>query len=214
MVQLMPLPSIISCFIKIQNGLPFWCKLTEVVLEKRPLNGHSSSSISSSSCSLSMKCNYCGTLVNSVQMGWPLSRQCKITWHFHDFSWHSNPWHTYSPPTPNCVFMFYTCHTHIIVSAHYTTTFRTMSSVDYHHFLLTKLPWLYCKCIGINHITVNISYPINTGEHVLFFQNKFPLTRFFPDILLIITWKLQNSLTFPGFLEKWSPCTKSAISSF
>ena len=38
MVQLMPLPPIISCFSKIQNGLPFWCQLTEVVLEKRPLN--------------------------------------------------------------------------------------------------------------------------------------------------------------------------------
>jgi len=30
---------IISCFSKIQNGLPFWCRLTQVVLEKRPLNG-------------------------------------------------------------------------------------------------------------------------------------------------------------------------------
>jgi len=29
---------IISCFIKIQIGLPFWCRLTQVVLEKRPLN--------------------------------------------------------------------------------------------------------------------------------------------------------------------------------
>jgi len=29
---------IISCFIKIQNGLPFWSRLTQVVLEKRPLN--------------------------------------------------------------------------------------------------------------------------------------------------------------------------------
>ena len=38
MVLLMSLP-IISCFIKIQNGLPFWCQLTQVVLEKRPLNG-------------------------------------------------------------------------------------------------------------------------------------------------------------------------------
>jgi len=28
---------IISCFIKIQNGLPFWCQLTQVVLERRPL---------------------------------------------------------------------------------------------------------------------------------------------------------------------------------
>jgi len=34
---------IISCFIKIQNGLPFWCRLTRVVLEKRPLDGCSSS---------------------------------------------------------------------------------------------------------------------------------------------------------------------------
>jgi len=38
MVQLMPLPPIISCFSKIQNGLPFWCWLTQVVLEKRSLN--------------------------------------------------------------------------------------------------------------------------------------------------------------------------------
>ena len=37
------------CFIKIQNGLPFWCWLTQVVLEKRPLNVCSSSSSSSSS---------------------------------------------------------------------------------------------------------------------------------------------------------------------
>ena len=38
MVQLMPLPPIISCFSKTQNGLPFWCRLTQVVLEKMPLN--------------------------------------------------------------------------------------------------------------------------------------------------------------------------------
>jgi len=29
---------IIPCSSKIQNGLPFWCRLTQVVLEKRPLN--------------------------------------------------------------------------------------------------------------------------------------------------------------------------------
>jgi len=39
LVQLMPLPPIISCFIKIQNGFPFWCQLIQVVMEKRPLNG-------------------------------------------------------------------------------------------------------------------------------------------------------------------------------
>jgi len=38
--------SIISCFIKIQNGLSFWCRLTQVVLERRPLNVFSSSSSS------------------------------------------------------------------------------------------------------------------------------------------------------------------------
>jgi len=34
---------IISCSGKIQNGLPFWFRLTKFVLEKRPLNGCSSS---------------------------------------------------------------------------------------------------------------------------------------------------------------------------
>jgi len=30
---------IVSCCSKIQNGLHFWCRPTQVVLEKRPLNG-------------------------------------------------------------------------------------------------------------------------------------------------------------------------------
>jgi len=38
---------IISCCSKIQNSLPFWCRLTQDVLEKRPLNGCSSSSSNS-----------------------------------------------------------------------------------------------------------------------------------------------------------------------
>jgi len=33
---------IIICSSKIHNGLPFWCRLTQVVLEKRPLNKCSS----------------------------------------------------------------------------------------------------------------------------------------------------------------------------
>ena len=33
-----------SCSSKIQNGLPYWCRLTQVVLEKWPLNGCSSNS--------------------------------------------------------------------------------------------------------------------------------------------------------------------------
>jgi len=39
-----------SCSGKIQNGLPLLCRLTHFVLEKRLLNGCSSSSSTSSSC--------------------------------------------------------------------------------------------------------------------------------------------------------------------
>ena len=42
------IPSSRDCFSKIQNGLPFSCRLTQVILEKRPLNGCSSSSRCSS----------------------------------------------------------------------------------------------------------------------------------------------------------------------
>ena len=34
MAQLMPLPLTVSCFSKIQIGLPFWYRLNRVVLEK------------------------------------------------------------------------------------------------------------------------------------------------------------------------------------
>ena len=37
--QLMPLPLTVSCFSKIQIGLPFRYRLTRVVPEKKPLNG-------------------------------------------------------------------------------------------------------------------------------------------------------------------------------
>jgi len=39
MAQLMPLPLTVSCFSKIQIGLPVWYWLTWVVPEKGPLNG-------------------------------------------------------------------------------------------------------------------------------------------------------------------------------
>jgi len=48
---------IISCFSKIQHGLPFWCRLIQVVREKRPLNRCSSSTSSSSSSSSSIGVN-------------------------------------------------------------------------------------------------------------------------------------------------------------
>jgi len=39
MAQLMPLGLTVSCFSKIQTGLPFWYRLALVVPEKGPLNG-------------------------------------------------------------------------------------------------------------------------------------------------------------------------------
>ena len=36
--QLMPLPLTVSCFSKIEIGLPFWYRLTRVVPDKGPLN--------------------------------------------------------------------------------------------------------------------------------------------------------------------------------
>jgi len=39
MAQLMPLPLTVSCFSKIQIGLPFWYWLTRVVPVKGSLNG-------------------------------------------------------------------------------------------------------------------------------------------------------------------------------
>jgi len=39
MAQLMPVPLAVSCFSKIQTGLPFWYRLTWVVSDKGPLNG-------------------------------------------------------------------------------------------------------------------------------------------------------------------------------
>jgi len=39
MAQLMPLPLTVSWFSKIQIGLPFWYRLTQVVPEEEPLNG-------------------------------------------------------------------------------------------------------------------------------------------------------------------------------
>jgi len=39
MAQLMSLPLTVSCFSKIQIRLPFWYRLTRVVLDKGLLNG-------------------------------------------------------------------------------------------------------------------------------------------------------------------------------
>jgi len=81
MVQLMPLPPIISCSSKIQNGLPFWCRLTQVVLEKRLLNGCSvvvvvvsSNSSISLDCVWNISCGCCRT-VHSMLHGYDACRE-------------------------------------------------------------------------------------------------------------------------------------------
>jgi len=51
---------IISCSSKIQNGLPFWCQLTQVVLEKRPLNG----------CSVVVAKAHCPARYQPVRAAW------------------------------------------------------------------------------------------------------------------------------------------------
>ena len=57
MAQLMPLPLTLSCFSKIQIGLPFWYWLTWIVPEKGPLNG----------CVYVFHCNVCFRLSGSYQ---------------------------------------------------------------------------------------------------------------------------------------------------
>jgi len=57
---------IISCSRKIQNGLPFWCRLTQVVLETRPLYGRSSSSSSSRGAQF---CLYVSTMMQLCLFG-------------------------------------------------------------------------------------------------------------------------------------------------
>ena len=39
MAQLISMPLTVSCYSKIQNGLPFWYRLTRAVLEKGAING-------------------------------------------------------------------------------------------------------------------------------------------------------------------------------
>jgi len=58
--QLMPLPLTVSCFSKIQIGLPFWYRLTRVVLEKRAVNGCVWGSLSSKLAERRCCCRWTG----------------------------------------------------------------------------------------------------------------------------------------------------------
>jgi len=59
MAQLMPLPLTISCFSKIQIGLPFWYRLTRVVVDKEPLNGRVCVCACVRACVCVCVCLYC-----------------------------------------------------------------------------------------------------------------------------------------------------------
>jgi len=63
---------IISCCSKIQNGLPFWCRLAKVALEERPLNGCSNSSSISSKYGIWHFCIWQVKWCNWFTAKWPL----------------------------------------------------------------------------------------------------------------------------------------------
>jgi len=71
---------IVSYTSKIQNGLPFWCWLTQVVLEKGPLNGCSSSIQVGQAAKLKVYSSDCATNCN----GYPLYtvNHKKVTFYF------------------------------------------------------------------------------------------------------------------------------------
>jgi len=66
----------------------------------------------------------------------------------------------------------------------------------------------YCKCSLYEHIVLSISNtvscqstPVNT--RFILYRQQFSLSSFFLHIPLTIPWQKANSLTFPGFPEKW-----------
>jgi len=73
MVWLMPVPSqnpVISCSFKSRMFLPFWFRLTKVVLEMRPLNGCSSSSAAVAGA-LAIAVVQCSTYVHAYVHAYP-----------------------------------------------------------------------------------------------------------------------------------------------
>jgi len=60
--QLMPVPLTVSCVSKIRIGLPFWYRLTWIVLDKGPLNGCVCVCVSSIRCTV-LHTTVCGLLV-------------------------------------------------------------------------------------------------------------------------------------------------------
>jgi len=75
-VQLMPLPSHHLLLQYNPEWFAFWCWLTPVVLEKRPLNGCSSSSIKANLCYLATAVKNWGMLVERS-----LTVPCPCRWH-------------------------------------------------------------------------------------------------------------------------------------
>jgi len=71
MAQLMPLPLTVSCFSKIQIGLPFWYRLTWVVPDKGPLNG----------CVCVCVCVYVTYSVNDLRPEWLVKCEARASRH-------------------------------------------------------------------------------------------------------------------------------------
>jgi len=83
--------SVISCWIKIQIGLTFWCRLTQVVLESRPLNFSATFvflrhylSWQMRNCSKMRWSLWCNT---AVSLGWRLCTICYKCGRFCCWTW-------------------------------------------------------------------------------------------------------------------------------
>jgi len=112
--------------------------------------------------------------------GWPLSRKCKIPWQLPSLFAALWPMPHLPTPIPNHVFTFYTHHTHISLSAD----------------AATNLISLYVLSISTTNFCQLKTKVLPDKIFSLVFPSQFPDKRPIP-------WQVQNSLTFPGFTEKW-----------
>jgi len=124
----------ISCFIQIQNGLIFWCWLTHVVLEKKPLNGVSIIQEQKTSKMKHQKCCWYCLFTLSVstnnankQYQWKASGKVNLVMPSivkHILKFYHNPLFIMAPPpkwTAVWKAVVHLFHAHISKTVHFTT---------------------------------------------------------------------------------------------
>ena len=108
---------------------------------------------------------------------WALSRLCEIPWQFHDIS-------LMGSGTP----------AHVKCYSYHASTSVTVSGGSMNSTMHYPKP--KCTSSAKSRIDTNMQLTINS------FRTLFPDKIFF----LTLPWQLSNSLTFPGFPNKWSLC--------